>query len=142
MSYLDHSVNIIAYQKDNINYAMCCAWSMNVDYDKLLCLLGSQSVTGKNIKKGDIIGFSSLAQNQKDIAEKIGDNHSNTTDKLKGIKYHVEDGAILIDDSLSMIKCVVIDVLHLEEIEEDNLIYLKALDAKEQDGIFLHMSDF
>lgn len=83
---LDHSVNIIAYRKDNKNYAMCCAWSMMADYDKLLCLLGSQSITGKSIKKEDIIGVSSLQKNQKSIALKLGEGHSGQMDKLEGIE--------------------------------------------------------
>lgn len=142
LNALDHSVNVIAYKKDNVNYAMCAAWCMNADYDKLLCLLGNQSVTGHNIKKGDIVGFSSLNKNQKDIAEKIGGSHSNEEDKLKGIDVLFYDNAIVINNACSMLKCEVIDVLHLDGIEKDNLLYLRIIDGKNNDGVALHMSDF
>ena len=138
---VDHSVNILALKKDNVNYAMCYAWAVMLDYDKIGCLLGSQSVTGKAIKKGDIVGFSSLGINQKNIALILGDNHSNEMDKLKGIDYEVNDSAILIKDAKTMVVCEVIDILHLEGIEEDNFIYLKMLSKKENEGKFLHMSD-
>ena len=140
---LDHSVNVIAYEKDGKTYSMCAAWCMNVDYDKLMCLLGSQSVTGNNIKKGDIIGFSSLGINQKNIAERIGSNHSNTFNKLDGIDYKLDEGAILISNAKTMSKCLVLDVLHPKGIEVDNLLYLKILSTDFNDEeVFLHMSDF
>ncbi|MEI3526738.1 MAG: hypothetical protein V8R15_01340 [Bacilli bacterium] len=47
----DHGVNIITLEKNYQKMAMTCAWAMQVDYDKILCLLGSQSVTGNTIKK-------------------------------------------------------------------------------------------
>ena len=62
---VDHTVNVIGYEKNNTKYVMTCAWSMMVDYDKIVSLIGSQSVTGKNIKKGDIVGFSALCKEQK-----------------------------------------------------------------------------
>lgn len=139
---VDHSVNIIAYEKNTNKYAMCCAWSMMVDYDKLLCLLGSQSVTGKNIQKGDIIGVSSLGKDQKDIALALGENHSNEMDKLKGISYTMDKSAILISNARTEMVCEVMDVFHLKQIEEDFLIYLKIVDYKESKKQFLHMEDF
>ena len=39
-------------------------------------LLGAQSITGKNISKGDIIGVSALNENQEDIMDALDDNHS------------------------------------------------------------------
>ncbi|MBQ3253644.1 MAG: hypothetical protein IJA65_03725, partial [Acholeplasmatales bacterium] len=66
---------------------------------------------------------------------------SNEMDKLKGIDYEVNDSAILIKDAKTMVVCEVIDILHLEGIEEDNFIYLKMLSKKENEGKFLHMSD-
>ncbi len=139
---LDHSVNILAFEKENKKYAMCCAWSMMVDYDKLLCLLGSQSITGKTIKKGDILGFSSLNKEQKEIAIQLGEDHSNEKDKLKGISYSKDQTAILISNACTELVCEVMDVLHLNEIEEDNLIYLRILKKTEKPAPFLHMEDF
>lgn len=37
---------------------MICVWAMQADYNKILMLLGVQSVTVENIPKGDIIGVS------------------------------------------------------------------------------------
>lgn len=139
---LDHSVNVIAYEKNNTKYAMCCAWSMMVDYDKVVCLLGSQSVTGKNLSKGDKVGFSCLSQGQKDIATALGDRHSNEVNKLQDIKYYNNNGAIVVLGAMTNCVCEVIDILHLEGIEEDNLLYLRVLFCEENDVLPLHMSDF
>lgn len=139
---VDHSVNIIAYEKEGRRYAMCCAWAMMADYDKLLCLIGSQSSTGKHIQEGDIIGVSSLSRKQKDIALALGERHSDETDKLKGIACAVKNTAILIEDAATEMVCEVIDVLHLPEIEADNLLYLRILEHKEKQEPFLHMEDF
>lgn len=139
---VDHSVNIIAYEKKGKRYAMCCAWTMMADYDKLLCLIGSQSSTGKHIQSGDIIGVSSLNRRQKDIAIALGETHSDETDKLQGISYTVSGSAILIEGATTEMVCEVIDVLHLPEIEADNLIYLRILEHKENPEPFLHMEDF
>ena len=57
----DHGVNIITLEKNHQKMAMTCAWAMQVDYDKILCLLGSQSITGNTIKKGDYIGISAVS---------------------------------------------------------------------------------
>ena len=85
----DHGINIITLEKNHQKMAMTCAWAMQVDYDKILCLLGSQSVTGNTIKKGDYIGISVLGISQKEIAEAIGDCHSNEVDKFA--TYHFEN---------------------------------------------------
>ena len=138
---VDHSVNIIGVRKNDVNYAMCCAWAMMVDYDKLMCLLGSQSDTGNNICKGDIIGFTSLNKNQSDVAYKLGDNHSSETDKLDGVDYELNGSAILINGGKTVLVCEVLDILKLEGIEEDNCIYLKIINSNENEGEFLHMSD-
>ena len=139
---LDHSVNVISFEKNGKYYSMCCAWSMNVDYDKVVALLGAQSITGKNILKGDIIGFASLEKNEKDIDLKIGENHSDSENKLEGINIEKKGSSITICNAKSECICEVIDVLHLDEIEEDNLIYLRVLSSKINDGCFLHMEDF
>jgi flavin reductase (DIM6/NTAB) family NADH-FMN oxidoreductase RutF len=96
---------------------------MQADYDKILMLLGAQSVTGKNIRKGDIIGVSALNENQQDVVGALGDNHSDDTDKFKNVKFTIRDSAILINDASNCMIVEVLDVLHLEGIEEDNLIY-------------------
>ena len=127
----NYGANVIAFEKENRKYAMTCAWAMQVDYDKILCLLGSQSVSGKAIKKGDIIGVSALSNSQEAIAFKLGENHSDEINKLEGLDYSVDDSAILINASSKMMKVEIIDVLHLEEIEEDNLIYGRIIKSTE-----------
>ncbi len=138
---VDHGVNVVSYEKNNHCYGMTCAWMMQVDYDKILCLLGSQSITGKNINKGDHIGISALSKQQKDIAIQLGENHSDKVDKLKNINVIKKDSCILIKDATRTMEIEVIDVMHLESIEEDYLIYGKVLSFTENGNSFLHMSE-
>jgi flavin reductase (DIM6/NTAB) family NADH-FMN oxidoreductase RutF len=123
LSAFNYGANAVSFIKDEKKYGMICAWAMQADYDKILMLLGAQSTTGKNICKGDIIGVSALNENQQDVMDALGDNHSQDTDKFINIKYTQKDSAILIDDASNCMIVEVIDVLHLEGIEEDNLIY-------------------
>ena len=57
---LDYSVSVIAIKKKEELLGMTCAWAMQVDYDKMVCLLGVQSQTGKALEVGDILGILSL----------------------------------------------------------------------------------
>jgi flavin reductase (DIM6/NTAB) family NADH-FMN oxidoreductase RutF len=102
---------------------MICSWATQVDYDKIVMLLGAQSVTGNNIAKGDIIGVSVLSIHQEDVMNTLGSDHSDEVDKFANIKYTRNDSAILIDNACVCMTVEVIDVLHLEGIEEDNLVY-------------------
>ena len=68
--------NVVTSYKNKKFCAMTCAWAMMCDYDKLMMLLGNQSDTGRQIKKGDIIGVSALSKGQATIAKHFGDNHS------------------------------------------------------------------
>lgn len=138
----NHSVNVVAYQKNNKNYAATIAWAMQVDYDKIILLMGSQSDTGNNIEKGQIIGVSSLAKNQKTIANTLGDNHSSLTDKLLKIDYKIENNAITIENAVNKMIVEVLDVMHLKDIEEDNLVYGKVIKNESTNQEFLNMSDF
>ena len=137
----DYSVSVIALNKDNRKYGMTCAWFMPVDYDKLLCLLGAQSKTGHIIEKGDIIGVSVLNENQVDVANLLGDRHSDEVDKFLGVDYEIKDTAILINKASRKMVCKVIDVLHLEGIEVDNLLYLNIVSTEENEDNFLHYSN-
>ena len=140
---VDHNVNIIAMEKNGRKYGMCCAWCTQIAEDKLLCAIGPQSATGRAIESGDIIGFSNLKKEQAMIAFQLGDlqKHSNTTDKLTGVDYRVDEGAILINGARAEVKCRVLDVLHLQGIEAENVVYLQMLDGKESGGAALHISD-
>lgn len=143
MSIIDHNVNVVSLVKNGKNYGMCCAWAMQISEDKILCALGAQSTTGQVLNTGDIVGFSNLQKSQKNIALQLGDinKHSADTDKLVGIDYRVDEGAILINGAHAEIKSKVIEIFHLKEIESENLIYLQILDLKENTGESLLMSD-
>lgn len=119
----NYGANAVAFIKNNKKYGMICAWAMQADYDKVLLLLGAQSVTGKNISKGDIIGVSSLNENQQFVANALGSSHSDEGDKFSGLNYNIIDTAITIKDASVSMVVEVIDILHLEGIESDNLIY-------------------
>lgn len=143
LSIIDHNVNIVGLRKNGKNCGMCCAWAMQVSEDKILCALGPQSTTGQVLAVGDVIGFSNLQKDQVDIALKLGDinKHSADVDKLAGVDYREDEGAILIEKSRAEIKCRIIEILHLQGIESENLIYLQILDTKENAGLSLLMSD-
>ena len=132
----NYGANVLAFEKNNMKYAMTCAWAMQVDYDKVVCLLGSQSVTGKAIEKGDIVGLSALNEKQENIAFKIGETHSDQCNKFEGIDYKQDGSAIYINDSTKIMKLEIIDVLHLAEIEEDNLVYGRIINYVENDVPF------
>lgn len=132
----NYGANVLAFEKNNIKYAMTCAWAMQVDYDKVLCLLGSQSVSGKAIEKGDIIGLSALNEKQEEVAFELGQNHSNQCNKLDDIDYKQEGSAIYINDSTKIMTLEIIDVLHLSEIEEDNLVYGRIIKYSENNVPF------
>ena len=139
---IDHSVSIITINKNNKNYGMTCAWAMQCDYDKLLCLLGSQSETLTMIEKGDVVGVNVLSKEQTEIALLFGEKHCSEIDKFVNVKYKTDKSAILIEGSVNLLTCEVIDILHLNEIEEDGLLYLRIVNAIECDKEYLHMSDF
>jgi flavin reductase (DIM6/NTAB) family NADH-FMN oxidoreductase RutF len=123
LSAFNYGANAVSFIKNGKKYGMICAWAMQADYDKVLMLLGTQSINGKNIRKGDIIGVSALNENQQDIVDALGNSHSNDTDKFINIKYTINDSAILIDGASNCMTVEVLDVLHLKGIEEDNLMY-------------------
>lgn len=123
LSVFNYGANAVCFEKNGRQYGMICAWATQVDYDKIVMLLGAQSVTGKAIAKGDIIGVSVLSMNQEDVKDKLGDNHSDVVDKFAKLNYKTDGSAILIPGASFNMVVEVIDVLHLEGIEEDNLIY-------------------
>jgi flavin reductase (DIM6/NTAB) family NADH-FMN oxidoreductase RutF len=123
LNAFNYGANAVGFIKNGKKYGMICAWAMQSDYDKILMLLGTQSITGKNIRKGDVIGVSALNENQQDIVDALGNSHSDDTDKFINIKYTINDSAILIEDASNCMIVEVLDVLHLDGIEEDNLIY-------------------
>ncbi|WP_326513976.1 flavin reductase [Clostridium intestinale] len=123
LSAFNYGANAVCFIKNEKKYGMICAWAMQADYDKILLMLGAQSITGKNIAKGDIIGVSSLNEDQQNIVDALGFSHSDNNDKFTNIKYSIKDSAILIDGASNEMIIEVTDVLHLEGIEEDYLVY-------------------
>lgn len=119
----NYGANAVCFKKNERKYGMICSWATQVDYDKIVMLLGAQSVTGKNISKGDIIGVSVLSTMQADVMDTLGSNHSDEVDKFENLNYTLMDSAILINGASVNMVVEVIDVLHLAGIEEDNLVY-------------------
>ncbi|HOP57293.1 MAG TPA: flavin reductase [Bacillota bacterium] len=124
--------NIIGIRKNNIRYGMCCAWAQMVDYDKLTMLLGSQSVTGKVLEKGDIVGISALSKGQDDAAIRMGDGHSNETDKWQNIPNEEKDTAILVKGARSKMVCRIREIIRLKGIEADAFLYLDVLSFEQE----------
>jgi flavin reductase (DIM6/NTAB) family NADH-FMN oxidoreductase RutF len=135
--------NVIGVRKNDKNYGMCCAWAQMVDFDKITMLLGSQSITGKILAKGDLVGVSALASTQKDIALKLGEGHSGEADKFVKVKHRNEEGALLIEGAKVTMKCSVVSVLHLPGIENDAFVLLKVLKYEQNPALaFLGAYDF
>lgn len=122
--------NIIALKKDGKNYGMTCAWAQMIGYDKLMMLIGSQSETGSVLSPGDIVGVSGLASDQEKISTYIGTHHSKKADKFKNIEYTTKGSAILINGAKTQSICTVENIMHLKDIEEDNLVILRINESK------------
>jgi len=134
--------NIVGILKKGSSYGMCCAWAQMIDYDRITMLLGAQSVTGKVLEKGDIVGVSALAKGQKEIALKMGDSHSDQLNKWSGVSYRTDDTALLVNGSRVQMKCQVLAIYHLEGIKADAFVDLKVLDyVQDEDQEFLSAYD-
>ena len=120
--------NVIAYKKNGIKYGMVCAWSTMIDYDHVAMLLGSQSVTGNNLKVGDVVGISALAKGQEKECFQLGSNHSDKEDKFAGISIVEKDTAILVKGAKVNI---VAEVVKIEKVIDpnDNFVVLKMLES-------------
>lgn len=141
-SLVNLGVNVVGIFKEKRAFMMTCAWMTQVGYKQLICLIGEQSQTGKMIIVNDIIGVSSLTKSQKEIASFIGENHSLEVDKCND--YVINDNnALLIKNARVNMVCQVEKIIHLEGIEDDNLVYLKVLKViNNNDSPFLTMDDF
>ena len=138
----NHTVNIVAYNKNEVKYGATIAWAMQADYDKILLLMGSQSVTGNNIEVGDIIGVSALNINQKDIAIKLGEGHSDEINKFENVEINQQQNAITIQNASREVVCEVMEIIKLQEAEEDNLVYARVISYKENNDNFLNYVAF
>ena len=120
-------VNVVTSYKSKKFCAMTCAWAMMCDYDKLMMLLGCQSDTGRQIKKGDIIGVSALSKSQKTIAKHFGDNHSLSFPKFNQHYLEKKGDIYVVKGAKNKMVCEVLDVLYVPGIEKDNLLYLQVI---------------
>jgi len=119
----NYGANAVCFEKNGRKYGMICSWATQVDYDKIVMLIGAQSVTGKHIAKGDLIGVSVLSVRQEDVMNTLGNSHSDEVDKFKHLDYTLKNSAILINNASVNMVVEVIDILHLPGIEEDSLVY-------------------
>jgi flavin reductase (DIM6/NTAB) family NADH-FMN oxidoreductase RutF len=120
----NYSVNVAGLIKNKRRYGMAIAWCTQVDYDKVLLCFGEQSATGKVIEKGDLLGLSGLSVGQKEIADHFGNSSSADGDKFEGVSHTAHSNqALLIDGAYCQMVIEVLEVLHLSQIEDTNVVY-------------------
>lgn len=128
------SVNVIAMRKDDTFRAMTAAWAMMADYDCLLLLLGGQSETGRAVEKGDVLGISALAEGQMAIGERIGECHSGEVDKEKLAPFIDFHEVPVVKGSKVVMKVEVLEIYHLPQSPEDNLLYVRVVAEQTDEG--------
>lgn len=126
--------NAVCFSKNNRKYAMICAWATMIDYDVIGLLIGEQSVTGKNLDVGMLIGVSALSKEQKKIAIILGNNHSGKIDKFVDVPHEIDESAILIKNAKNNLVVKVEKILKLNPDNRDLLIIAKFVRTKEFDG--------
>ena len=124
--------NVLAFSKENKNYAMTCAWAMMIDYQKIAMLIGSQSITGQNLSINQQVGVSALADGQQEIAKIIGTNHSNEIDKFATISYTNKDNMLLINNAKVLMQCT---VEKIQDIDGDLLVFLQVNEFTENEQV-------
>ncbi len=126
--------NIVGFRKNDIKYGMCCAWAQMLDYDRLGMLIGAQSVTGSVLEPGDQIGVSGLATGQENIARRLGEGHSDQTDKFSGIAFDCVGSAILIAGARTRMVCEVVEVMRFADVEADRYVVMKVLSYEQNES--------
>ena len=124
--------NVLAFKKNNTNYAMTCAWAMMIDYNQIAMLIGGQSVTGQNLELKQKVGVSALADGQQEIAKIIGTNHSDEINKFESIDYTNKDNMILINNSKVLMEC---SVFEIKDLDGDLLVFLEVKDFYENEQL-------
>lgn len=117
--------NVLTLFKDGKRYGMTFAWGMATDIDKLLIMVGGQSVTGHHLNVGDKVGISCLNINQGHIAQHFGDHHSDIFDKFDIPEIEIVDNVYLIKDATREMIGEIIDIFHLKDNNEDLMVYIK-----------------
>jgi len=123
--------NVLAFNKNNTNYAMTCAWAMMIDYQKIAMLIGGQSVTGQNLELKQKVGVSALADGQQEIAKIMGTTHSNEVNKFVNIEYTNKDNMLLINNAKVLMEC---EVLEIKDLDGDLLVFLSVNDFNEDEN--------
>jgi flavin reductase (DIM6/NTAB) family NADH-FMN oxidoreductase RutF len=130
--------NILAFEKQNRRYGMCCAWAAMLDYDQIGLLLGSQSTTGKALQVGDVVGVSALSERQADVALRFGEGHSDQIDKFVDFSLEQKDPAILIPGAKVKMVCEVLGFWHPDEHALDRFVRMRVLSYETMaDAVFL-----
>ncbi|MDY0344987.1 MAG: hypothetical protein WCX85_00085 [Bacilli bacterium] len=124
--------NAVCYIKHNRKFAMICAWSMMIDYDVIGLLIGEQSVTGKNLEVGDVIGVSALSREQKSIALKLGNGHSDSIDKFIDVPHEIDESAILIKEAKNNLVVRVDKIIKLNPKNDDLFVVARFVKTKEE----------
>ena len=124
--------NVLAFNKNNENYGMTCAWAMMIDYSKIAMLIGGQSITGQNLELGLNVGVSALAEGQQEIAKVFGTSHSNEINKFENISYTNKNNMLLIDNSKVVMECIVVDI---QNFDVDLLVFLEVKDFNENEDL-------
>ncbi|MEO0293935.1 MAG: flavin reductase family protein [candidate division WOR-3 bacterium] len=105
---LTHGVNIVCTKYEGKFSGLAVAWATQIDVDRILICVGSQSYTRELILKSKIFGLSVLAKGQEEIARKFGRQSSKKVDKFKNIAYHtLKTGSPLLNDCIAVFDCEV-----------------------------------
>ena len=84
----------------------------------------------------------SLNINQKDIAIKLGEGHSDEINKFENVEINQQQNAITIQNASREVVCEVMEIIKLQEVEEDNLVYARVISYKENNDNFLNYVAF
>lgn len=139
---LNAGCNAIAYCKNQRKYGMICAWACQIDYERIGMLIGEQSVTGNTLEVGDIVGLSALAKEQALVCERLGQNHSDKTDKFVDLDFVIDGNAVLFPHAKVMMKCKVESILKLNKESNDNFVVLSVISSDfDENKDFMSLSD-
>ncbi len=140
MGYFNCGANIVTIKKEDKKYGMCCAWAMQTDYDKVMLMVGSQSITGTKMKIGDLIGVSALSVGQEDVALMFGCNHSNEVDKFQSDNLYEKNEVVLVKGAKSALVCKINKIFDLEGTN-DLLVYASVVEESINNTDFLDYMD-
>jgi flavin reductase (DIM6/NTAB) family NADH-FMN oxidoreductase RutF len=111
---LTHGCYVVTTVLDDRRYGMTCCWATQIDADKILLILGSQSTTARAIRRSRIFGVNVLTTEQKGLALHFGEGHSDVYDKFAGVNLQESvTGVPLLAGALKTIGCELVeDVEH------------------------------